>query len=66
MMRPTMALPCPINAALASPVLAGYAMGMKDTSQFLPAPSPAKWRNVIVLVLAQAVLGAQMSMIFTV
>ncbi len=41
-------------------------MHMKETSQFLPAPSPAKWRNVIVLVIAQAVLGAQMSMIFTV
>ena len=33
---------------------------------FLDAPVPGKWRNVIVLVLAQALLGAQMSMIFTV
>lgn len=44
---------------------------MKDTSGLLdpipaPAPEPGRWRNVTVLVLAQALLGAQMSMIFTV
>lgn len=36
---------------------------MTDTSSF---PATLRWRNVIVLVLAQALLGAQMSMIFTV
>lgn len=36
---------------------------MTDTT---PLPATLRWRNVIVLVLAQALLGAQMSMIFTV
>ncbi|MFD2174150.1 MFS transporter [Rhodobacter lacus] len=41
---------------------------MKDTSGFLPPEpaSPAARRNILVLVAAQALLGAQMSMIFTV
>ncbi|MCV2878264.1 MFS transporter [Sedimentimonas flavescens] len=39
---------------------------MNASTDLIDAPAPGKWRNVIVLVLAQALLGAQMSMIFTV
>ncbi|MBZ4021858.1 MFS transporter [Rhodobacter sp. TJ_12] len=39
---------------------------MKDTSGLLPPAAPHARRNTVVLVAAQALLGAQMSMIFTV
>lgn len=44
---------------------------MKDTTGLIdPIPTPAAplgpWRNIVVLVLAQAFLGAQMAMIFTI
>lgn len=41
-------------------------MSNLSASPSAPSANPMVWRNVIVLVLAQAVLGAQMSMIFTV